>query len=248
MIIAVANQKGGVGKTTTAVTLAHGAARAGRSVLLIDLDSQGNAADCLGLEAGGELYDWLGAGKALERVISASGRERLEVIRSDKTTGALKMALAGMDFRERVLANALEGYWHELVVLDCAPSVDVLHTAALVAADWLIIPTKLDQLAVKGAAEILTSLATVRKMTNSRCQLAGIIPTFYDRQTRESHMQLVNLAEAFGERVWAPVLTDTRVRTANRKGLTVWEMESGRAAAGYADCLERLMKLKGARR
>ena len=244
-IVTIANQKGGVGKTTTAVNLAHGAAIRGMNVLIVDLDTQGNVADALGLDEGQDLYDWLIRGVAFEDVAHGSTRERLDVIRSNKMTAALKVSLSGMDFREMILANALNTLFdYDLVILDCPPSVDVLHTAALVAADWLIIPTKLDQFAIKGVIEMLHSLDSVQRATRSRCQLAGIIPTFYDKVTNESQAQLENLAANYGAYVWPPVAQDTSCRVANRVGKTLWELEGHpRALVGYAECLERLLKI-----
>ena len=242
-IVTIANQKGGVGKTTTAVTLAHGAAMRGESVLLVDLDTQGNCADALGLEEGSELYEWLILGHAID-LVTVKARERLDVIRSNKTTAQLKVSISGMDFREMVLAIALADYEHDLVIIDCPPSVDILHTAALVAADLLIIPTKLDQFAIKGVIEMLRSLESVQRATRSKCNLAGIIPTFYDRVTNESQGQLENLAEQYGGLVWPPIAQDTSCRVANRLGKTLWEMEgSPRARMGYAECLERMLKI-----
>lgn len=242
-IITVANQKGGVGKTTTAVTLAHGAAIRGDRVLLIDLDTQGNVADSLGLEDGSDLYEWLILGKKIDQV-AINARERLDVIRSNKTTAQLKVSLSGMDFREMVLANALEFYDHDLVIIDCPPSVDILHTAALVAADLLVIPTKLDQFAIKGVIEMLRSLDSVKRATRSTCRVAGIIPTFYDKVTKESQGQLENLAASYGSWVWPPVAQDTSCRTANRLGKTLWEMDGyPRARIGYSECLEKLLKI-----
>ena len=244
-IITVANQKGGVGKTTTAVNLAHGAAMRGMSVLVVDLDTQGNVADALGLEDGSELYSWLINGASIGKAaVPATGRERLSVIRSNKTTAQLKVAVSGMDFREMVISNALQGYAFDLVILDCPPSVDILHTAALVAADLLIIPTKLDQFAIKGVIEMLRSLDSVQRATRSKCKLAGIIPTFYDKVTNESQAQLENLAATYGSFVWPPVAQDTNCRVANRVGKTLWELEGHpRALVGYAECLERLIKI-----
>jgi chromosome partitioning protein len=247
-VIAIANKKGGVGKTCTAVNLAHGAALRGRSVLVVDLDPQGNVADSLGLAAGCELKAWLGDGRDL-RVIAAYGRYNLSVVRSDKTTVGLKMTLA--DDGMFVLREALEPIsWYDLVILDCAPSLDVMHTAALFAADWLIVPTRLDQIAVKGVGEILRTLATVIRR-GGRCSLAGILPTFYDRQTTESQRQLEHLAQNFGKQLWPPIPQDAKIRTANRAGKTLFEYAPASRAVmgidgiggGYLSVLDRLIKI-----
>lgn len=243
-IVAVVNQKGGVGKTTTAVTLAMGLALRGREDLVVDSDTQGNVSDALGIEKSSSLYEWLILDKDMKDV-AMNARTRLDVIRSDKTTAKLKMILGGMDYREQVFARALDGYedyWDD-VVIDCAPSVDVLHTAAMVAADWLIIPTKLDQFSIDGVVETLHSLEAVRSMTKSKCRCAGIIPTFYDKVTNESHAQLKALFDYAPELVWPPVAQDTSCREASRLGLTLWETAPGRALTGYAECLDRLMKI-----
>ena len=272
-IVAIANQKGGVGKTTTAVTLAAGAARVGIRTLIIDLDTQGNVADSLGMEEGGDLADWLLGTKPMAEAM-AEARYGLWVIRSDKTTAGLKVALAGMDFREGVLKRALRPHpqslpktkavlestlrphpqslpktktvleredGFDLVIIDCAPSVDVLHTAALVAADGLIIPTRLDQFAIKGVLEMLMSLHSVQQATDSDCKLIGILPTFYDRVTNESHDQLKNLASAFKGLVWPPIRQDVNCRIANRMGKTLWEMEKSKAQGDYRLALDKLI-------
>lgn len=249
-IVTIANQKGGVGKTTTAVNLAHGAALRGLDVLIIDLDTQGNVADALGMDEGQDLYNWLINEDEFNEVVTQSLRKNLDVIRSNKMTSQLKMTLAGMDFREQVLINSIRGNFpvpldsYDLIILDCPPSVDVLHTAALVAADLLIIPTKLDQFAIKGVIEMLRSLDSVQRATRSRCKLAGIIPTFYDKVTNESQAQLENLAENYRALVWPPIAADTNCRVANRVGKTLWEMNGfKKALLGYAECLERLLKI-----
>ena len=110
IIIAILNQKGGVGRTTTAVTLASGLAKDGRRVLLVDLDTQGNVADSLGLPHGDDLRRMLSPNLrcSLEQVVIPSGLEHLDVIRSDKSTTALKQILAGVTLREYILADALE--------------------------------------------------------------------------------------------------------------------------------------------
>lgn len=245
-IIAIENQKGGVAKTTSAVNMAHGAALRGYKTLLIDLDSQGNVADSLKLPEGDDLYNWLIQDeKSFQHYVIESGRARLDVIRSEKKTTKLKKILSGEDFSEKVLASALMDYQddYDLVFFDTSPSVDVLHVAALMAADLLVIPTKLDQFAIKGVMEVIRSLNAVRNGTNCHCQLAGIIPTFHDLVTTESHKQLANLVENYEQLVWPPIAQDNTCRVANRKGTTLWEMPGvPKARTGYAECLDRLLK------
>ena len=272
--IALSNQKGGVGKTTSAVTFAAGFARLGMRTLLVDLDSQGNVADCLGMPPGRELARLLNpmAPEELARCVVPSGRKNLDVIRSDKTTAALKTALAGMDFREFALAKALDldltpelstthpspgrGGEYDVCILDCAPSVDVLHTASLVAADWLVIPTRLDQLAVKGVRDLLVSMSEVHRLRRSVCQCAGILPTFYDRVTWESQQQLEHLVEQFKKFVLMPIPLDTVCREASRAGKTLYEYApecramrgakvGAKMAGGYMAALERLLEVVG---
>jgi chromosome partitioning protein len=253
-IIAILNQKGGVGKTTTAVTVASGLARMGSRVLLIDLDTQGNVSDSLGLPHGDDLRRLLSPDlhSSLAQAIIPSGLDRLDVIRSDKSTTSLKQTLAGVMLREYVLADVLQGSGYDMVVMDCAPSVDLLHFAALVAADYLLIPTRLDKLALNGVRDALQTLAALKRI--SHCQVAGILPTFYERVTLESHEQLVHLAHTFGRLVLPPIPQDTQCRVASRYGKTLWEHEPNAKAligydqgskhiGGYIQVLERIQEL-----
>ncbi len=253
-IFAILNQKGGVGKTTTAVTLASGLARKGYQVLLIDLDTQGNVADSLGLPQGDDLRRLLSPDlhTPLDQVIIPSGLEHLEIIRSDKSTTALKLSLVGVTLGEYVLADILQSSNHEVIALDCAPSVDILHFAAIVAADYLLIPTRLDKLAINGVRDALQTLASLDRI--SHCQLAGILPTFYERVTLESHEQLIHLTQTFEGLIMPPIPQDTRCRVASRSGKTLWEYEpnakaligydqGNRHIGGYIQVLDRLQEL-----
>lgn len=236
--VTVVNQKGGIAKTTTAITLGHGMALRGYRVLVVDLDPQGNIADCLGMQPGNDLMPLLmpGSNKPLADCVTPSGRTGLDVLRSDKMTVNLKLIISSVTMREYVLDNVLnrERAGYDLAILDCAPSVDVLMTAAIVASHYLLIPTRLDQLSVKGVRELLDSLTELRRITT--CKIGGILPTFYDRQTKESYAQLQHLVRTFGELVWPPIPQDTVCRESSRVGKTLWEYEPNtRAMTGHAD-------------
>jgi chromosome partitioning protein len=191
-------------------------------------------------------------GIPLEQAVTPGGLDHLDVIRSDRSTTALKQVLAGVTLREYVLADALSGCGYDLVVLDCAPSLDLLHFAALVAADYLLIPTRLDKLALNGVRDALQTLAGLQRV--SHCQLAGILPTFYERVTLESHAQLLHLAQTFGRLVLPPIPQDTQCRVASRHGQTLWEYapqtkaligyeQNGKTVGGYRQALERIEEL-----
>lgn len=254
VVISLINQKGGVGKTTSAVTISHGAALRGSRVLLVDLDTQGNCAHSLGLDPAADLYHWLWDQLPISSV-AKQARPGLDLIRSNKTTEALKLALTGRSFRELAIKSALEDYQdqYDFIFLDCAPSIDVLHTAAMVASNYLVIPARMDQLAVLGIREVTSTVAGLCK-SGIHTAVAGIIPTMVERVTSESHKQLNNLVQNFGRLVWPAVPQDTVVREATRAGKSLWELypnskalvgyqaDNGRVG-GYSQVLDRLYEV-----
>ncbi len=239
IVFAISNQKGGTAKTTTAVTLGHRLALDGVRVLLVDTDVQGHVAKALGLDkAPGirRLVDRAQFGDVDLLIVKA--RHNLDVIPSDKTTEPAKRTLVSMDFRERVLADALSSLAdrYDVAIIDCAPSVDVLHVSALVAADWLVVPSKLDFLAVDGVNEVMMSVVEIKRRSSNAPGLLGILPTFFDRQTNETMTQLHSLVKAFGGLVLPPIPTDTKLREAPAYGQTIWE---------YAPRSRSVMGVKG---
>ena len=221
--LAIANQKGGTGKTTTALALGHKLALDGYRVLMIDTDAQGHLATGLGIQkAPGieRLVSWH-EGQGTPLIVSA--RERLDLIPSDSRTSNAKQRLAGMPFREDFLDKAMKHFaQYDVTVIDCAPSVDVLHTAAVVAADWLIVPTRLDYLAVDGVNEVIMFLRDVKQYRDA-ADVLGILPTFYDRRTNETLEQLRTLVDTFGDLVSPPIPIDVKLREAPAFGQTIWE-------------------------
>jgi len=251
MIISVANQKGGVGKTTTAVTLAHGLALTGLKVLLVDLDPQGHVAFSLGFDKSPGLHRLLYDEELFPEVVTLA-RQGLDIVPGDKRTEKVKRYVTTLNFRERILIDTLKGANYDAIFLDMAPSIDVLHVAALMASDWVIIPTKLDALAVDGVNEVLRSMSEIIQQGHPLGY--NILPTFFDRQTRETATQLKAVVEAFGARVWPPIPQDTRAREASAYGQTLWEYtpkspavqgygNGGGRTGGYVQAIQRLMEV-----
>jgi len=234
--LAIVNQKGGVAKTTTAVTVAAGLAREGFRVLLVDLDAQGNVSDALGLAKQGGLYELLFG--VVERAVVRSREERLTVVPSDHSTVEVKARLTGMSFREYKLQQALERADsstgpYDVCVLDTAPGVDVLQVGALVACTHFIIPVALEHLAVVGAGDLLASVASLQQVGAFRGRCLGILPTLWEQTTREGRGQLEALVKGYGRLVWPPVPVDVKAAEAPRAGRTLWEYAPGtRALAG----------------
>ncbi len=250
--LAIANQKGGVGKTTTAVTLAHGLARQGYNTLLVDLDPQGHVAFALGLDKSPGLHNLIVNGNTT----ATPARDNLDIIASDKNTEQAKRVLTSMNYREYVLQDRLEAARnYDLVILDMAPSLDVLHVAALVAADLLVIPTKLDALAVDGVNEILRSYGEIARHGNKQAHFY-VLPTFFERTTKETKEQLTALVTAFGANVWPPIPQDTKARECTAYGKTLWEYaptthaltghpngQPSKRVGGYVQTLARLLEV-----
>ena len=251
--LALINQKGGVGKTTSAVTIAHGLALMKAQVLLVDLDAQGNVGDALGLEKTGGLYRLLF--EPAVRAVQESGRERLAVVLGDHSTVEAKQRLAGMPFREFALKEALERFdRYDVCVLDVAPGVDVLQVCALVACDTFLIPVELSHLAIVGANDALNSAAALMRRSKGQCgHFVGVLPTFWERTTKESQEQLQVLVELFGQQGWPPIPLDVRARECPAHGLTLWEYApkcralmgveiEGMQRGGYRQVLARLVR------
>jgi chromosome partitioning protein len=244
-IIVIANQKGGVGKTTTVVSLAHGLAVKGRETLILDLDPQGQCATALGMVHEPGVFNLLAAGQTLADVTRTTGRSQLAIIPGDKRTATAQIVLNAEGFDLDVITSALRPALRnglDRVVIDTAPSVGGLQEAALFAADLVIIPTATDYLASEGVVQVME---TIQKLARQGWQglVLGILPTFYDEVTRESQATLDDLREAFGaDLMLPPIHRATILRECASEGKTVWEIAPGsRAAEEYAQLVWRVM-------
>lgn len=227
-ILAIANQKGGVGKTTTAVTLAEGLARLPhpRSVLLIDLDPQGQAAHALGLEPGRNVYRWLVDDAPLSEVVVPTHQVGLDLLPGGKRTAAAATVLAGEGSLLKAIAGRLTtrqaGGRYDWIILDTPPGVGGMQEAALYASDFVLITTACDVASLDGVFEIVKTLRVINAGLGGQARIVGILPTFHDC-TNESLTNLVTLRTgALGGLVLPPIRRRVAFREAWAVGQTIW--------------------------
>lgn len=212
-IFSVANQKGGVGKTTTAVNLSACLAEKKKRVLLVDLDPQANATSGLGFrkEEGGSIYDaLLNDGGDLRKVVQKTPNPKLDLIASELDMTGAEIDLANVpDYLQR-LGMALEPMRREgaydYVLLDCPPSLGILTMNALCASDGLVIPMQCEYYALEGLADLMTSIKMCSRRLNRRLQIEGIVLTMYDGRMNLTNQVEAELRRHLGDKVYQTVI------------------------------------------
>lgn len=247
--ITVANQKGGVGKTTTAVNLAHGLVRAGKRVLLVDLDPQGQCATILGLKQEPGAFNLLVADVPADQVIRSTDRPEMFVVLGDRKTATAQTVLevqrTPLAYTQSKLAPAAQSDRYDYVIIDTSPSVGELQEQALWAADGVLIPCAVDYLASDGVFNIAETLKRLHDEHDWQGKILGVLPTFYDDVTRESRATLQDLRVRFGGVLLNPIHRATILRECAVEGKTIFELApESRAARQYDDLTQFVLRWK----
>jgi chromosome partitioning protein len=206
-ITAVANQKGGVGKTTSAINISASLATAGKRVLLIDADPQGNSTSGFGIDKEtlrGSLYDLYTESKTIQQIIISTGIPNLNIISSNIDLIGAELELTTKEDREKILKNAVEKIRHayDYIFIDCPPSLSLLTLNALVAADTLLVPMQCEYYALEGISMLMKTLDLIKTSYNSSLEIEGILLTMYDSRNTLARQVTDELIKHFGDKVY----------------------------------------------
>ena len=235
-VIALANQKGGVGKTTTAVNLAASMAAKKRKVLLIDLDPQGNATMGSGVDKYGgvaTIYDLLIEEKPMDEVIITETSGEYHMIAANGDVTAAEVKLMELFAREVRLRNALEKIQdkYEFIFIDCPPSLNMLTVNAMAAADSILVPMQCEYYALEGLTALMDTITQLAKLVNPNLQIEGILRTMYDPRNRLANDVSEQLKQHFGDKVYRTVIP-RNVRLAEAPSFGAPAMYYDRASSG----------------
>jgi chromosome partitioning protein len=247
MILAIANQKGGVGKTTTAINLGAGLGALERRVLLVDCDPQGNATRGLGARAEPpHLYHALVGEVPVSAAIRPSGFPNLDLVPAQRDLVGIEVELVGEpDWEQRlktVLAEVAGRY--DTILLDCPPSLGHLTVNALVAADGVVVPLQCEYFALEGISELLATIKRVQGSLNPRLQIAGILLTMYDDRTNLSKDVAQEIRSHFAEKVYETVVPrNIRLAEAPSHGLPIFQYDiKSRGAEAYLAVAREILR------
>ena len=226
-IIAVANQKGGVGKTTTSINLAACLAEKGKKVLAVDMDPQGNLTSGLGVDKDSvekSIYELIIGEVDINEVINKEVLENLDIIPTSIDLSAAEIELIGVDDKEYILRNAIDQVkdQYDFVIIDCPPSLSMLTINAMTTADSVIVPIQCEYYALEGLSQLIHTVELVKDRLNSKLEIEGVVFTMYDARTNLSLQVVENVKENLQQNIYKTIIPrNIRLAEAPSYGLPI---------------------------
>jgi chromosome partitioning protein len=249
--IAIFNQKGGVGKTTTNINLAASLAIKGKRILIIDIDPQGNTTSGVGIAKKGldySTYDLLTSDVSIKDVIVPTRTERLDLVPASVDLAGAEVELVKIDKRESRLKNALEEVKDEYdyIFIDCPPSLGLLTINSLTAVDSVLIPIQCEFYALEGVSQLMSTIDLVKENFNPELKIQGVILSMFDGRTNLSAQVVEEVKKYFKEKVYATVIPrNVRLAEAPSYGMPIFEYDAkSTGAEAYSDFADEFLNLE----